>query len=105
DALGGTAPKGPNLRRTTRIGAYPSNKLGLCDMHGNVWQWCADPIQVGVSARVLRGGCWRVGGDVCGGGDPHWELSVEAGPRLRLPHCSSSRQVVSWQGRQSPRRA
>jgi formylglycine-generating enzyme required for sulfatase activity len=38
----GKAPKGPFVRRTTRVGAYPSNKLGLCDMHGNVVQICAD---------------------------------------------------------------
>ncbi|HKI38005.1 MAG TPA: bifunctional serine/threonine-protein kinase/formylglycine-generating enzyme family protein [Gemmataceae bacterium] len=51
----GKAPKGKNLKRTTRVGAYPPNKLGLCDLHGNVWQWCADSDG---ADRVYRGGCW-----------------------------------------------
>jgi formylglycine-generating enzyme required for sulfatase activity len=56
----GQAPKGKYLQRTTRVGAYPSNKLGLCDMHGNVWQWCADAVAFGGgSIRVIRGGSWR----------------------------------------------
>jgi formylglycine-generating enzyme required for sulfatase activity len=54
----GKAPKGKYLGRPTRVGTYPSNKLGLCDMHGNVFQWCADLFVEGGSGRVGRGGCW-----------------------------------------------
>jgi formylglycine-generating enzyme required for sulfatase activity len=38
----GMAPKGKYLRRPSRVGAYPSNRLGLCDIQGNVWQLCAE---------------------------------------------------------------
>jgi formylglycine-generating enzyme required for sulfatase activity len=66
----GKADMGPNLERTTKVGSYASNKLGVYDMHGNVWQWCADlydpkGTEVGASFRVFRGGCWRVYGSYC----------------------------------------
>jgi len=69
----GTAEKGPNLQRTTTVGSYPPNAFGLHDMHGNVWEWCADwyhhyyyqiapekdpPGPETGSSRVMRGAGW-----------------------------------------------
>lgn len=70
----GDAPVGPFYERTTPVGAFPSNAFGLFDMHGNVWEWCADFYDAsyyghspdvdplgprGGSQRVLRGGNWN----------------------------------------------
>jgi eukaryotic-like serine/threonine-protein kinase len=61
----GKGAKGPYLERTTKVGSYAPNKLGLYDMHGNVWQWCEDLNNPKVSDRVLRGGGWRSIGVYC----------------------------------------
>jgi sulfatase modifying factor 1 len=82
------AEKGPYLRLTAKVGSYPPNAWGLCDMHGNVAEWCGDYFdkdyyknspkedpkgpEKGVVAddygdffRVIRGGCWLDEGRAC----------------------------------------
>lgn len=73
-------PKGVYRHIATEVGTFPANAYGLFDMHGNVWEWCADvwyddysgaPIDgssrenKSVSYRVLRGGCWHDPPNLC----------------------------------------
>lgn len=70
----GKEPCGVYRKQTTEVGSFPANAFGLYDMHGNVWEWCADCehddyqgapsdgsswLNDGNSEyRILRGGSW-----------------------------------------------
>src|SRR5262249_48237506 len=58
----GSAAEGPNLERTTKVGSYQPNRLGIYDLHGNVWEWTAS---VEGPVRVIRGGTWYDSGPFC----------------------------------------
>jgi formylglycine-generating enzyme required for sulfatase activity/tRNA A-37 threonylcarbamoyl transferase component Bud32 len=70
-----SAPKGKYRQETTAVDNFLlANPFGLYDIHGNVWEWCADPWHENYQGaptdgtvwqswkennhRLLRGGCW-----------------------------------------------
>ena len=75
----GTAKKGAYLKGLAEVGSYKPNNWGLCDMHGSVYEWCADwyvenrtggndPFVIkatGATERLIRGGGWTDDGWAC----------------------------------------
>lgn len=55
----GQGPQGQYRRQTTEVGIFPPNAYGLFDMHGNLWEWCADNWSMdGKFFNIIRGGSW-----------------------------------------------
>lgn len=72
-------------RRAVAVGSYPPNPWGICDMHGNIFEWCRDwyhtrlpggvdpdlhdvrgtPNRDRTYSRVRRGGAWNDDGWAC----------------------------------------
>jgi sulfatase modifying factor 1 len=74
----GTDVEGKYLDETSPVGSYDVNSWGFFDMHGNVWEWCADwynayPPGAVTNPRgpanglehVMRGGCWSNDAEYC----------------------------------------
>jgi formylglycine-generating enzyme required for sulfatase activity len=77
----GEGVKGEFCKQTIDVASFPANPWGLLDMHGNVWEWCADhwhgnyegapedgsawideeakEDKNSMYVRLLRGGSWR----------------------------------------------
>jgi formylglycine-generating enzyme required for sulfatase activity len=78
----GSGPNGEYRQKTTSVDQFDvANAFGLCDMHGNVWEWCQDhwhenyentPTEGSAwltddeeARRILRGGSWINNPRIC----------------------------------------
>ena len=89
----GGAARGSYKSSTVLVKTYRENAWGLYDMHGNVWEWCADGYEKDYGSnkqtdptgakdrqnRVLRGGCWGNSAWIC-----RSAFRIRSGPGARI---------------------
>ncbi len=76
---------GVDRQTTVAVASFPPNPWGLCDLLGNVWEWCSDGYGAYPSGpavdpqgpdaaphRVLRGGAWSHVAPYCRSATRHW---------------------------------
>ncbi len=81
----GGASKNMDRQKTMNVGQFKPNAWGMCDMHGNVWEWCSDLVwdypsgsvtdPTGITSgsdRVRRGGSWYDSSWFCRSANRSW---------------------------------
>ena len=107
----GRSVKGEDRDQTTPVGYFEvANNFGLCDMHGNVWEWCEDDyhnsyqgapsdgsawLSGGSSVKVLRGGSCFLSPRYCRSACRAWDTSTDRGSSFgfRVVHVSPK---ITW---------
>jgi formylglycine-generating enzyme required for sulfatase activity/predicted Ser/Thr protein kinase len=91
-------PRSSFRKEITKVGSFKvANTFGLYDMHGLVWEWCADPWHNNyygaptdgsiwddngdIYRRVLRGGAWNFSAELCRSASRSWN-EAEGGLRM-----------------------
>ncbi|MBD2115091.1 MULTISPECIES: formylglycine-generating enzyme family protein [Cyanophyceae] len=60
----GDAPKGEYREETTSVNQFEgANAFGLCDMHGNIFEWCQDHWHDSYEGAPTDGSAWTEGGN------------------------------------------
>ena len=86
--------EGNSGSKTHPVATKAPNAWGLHDMHGNVWEWCADWYDSAIAGgmdpkgpssgvdRVYRGGSWNYDAASCRAARRNWDYPDDRDPTL-----------------------